>query len=231
MSQIRDHIEIVQDRINRAALKAGTDASSIRLVAVSKTKPIEMVEEAIEAGMTEFGENRVQEARQKYDHIDHEVAWHLIGPLQTNKAKHAVHIFDMIQSIDRLSLAEELQKRLTPLQKDLAILIQVKTSDEESKSGIEPERALDLIEQIRAFPNLSIQGLMTIPAYSKNPDDARPSFNTLRLLQEKTASYQFPDVSMDILSMGMTNDFEVAIEEGANMVRVGTAIFGARSKH
>jgi len=228
MPQIEYHIKVVQDRIKRAALIAGTNPSSIRLIAVSKKKPVDMIREAFQAGLLEFGENRVQEAKQKYDVLGNTVSWHLIGPLQTNKVRHAVHLFDMIQSVDRLSLAEALHKRLAPLEKKMPVLIQVKTSDEESKSGIEPDRTIAFIEQLISFPTLSVQGLMTIPAYSDDPDDARPAFSRLRTLQEQIASNGLPGVTMDILSMGMSHDFEVAIEEGANMVRVGTAIFGAR---
>ena len=156
------------------------------------------------------------------------VSWHLIGPLQTNKVRQAVHIFDMIQSVDRMALADELHRRLLPLDKKMPVLIQVKTSDEDTKFGVEPDRVLELIDHLITLPTLSVQGLMTIPAYSDDPADARPAFRTLRTLQEQIASAGIPGVSMNILSMGMTHDFEVAIEEGANMVRVGTAIFGAR---
>lgn len=229
MSQIKDRIEIVKGRIQGAASIAGTEPESIRLIAVSKTKPVSMIDEVLQAGLTELGENRVQEAREKHPEVKAEATWHLIGPLQTNKVRHAVHIFDMIQSVDRYALAEELDKRLARLGKKMPVLIQVKTSDEDTKFGVLPEQSISLIEKISSLPTLSIQGLMTIPAYSPAPDEARPAFQLLKNLQSDIKARDIPGVEMKILSMGMSHDFETAIEEGANMVRVGTAIFGPRN--
>jgi pyridoxal phosphate enzyme (YggS family) len=228
MSMVSDNIARVRERIQQAALRAGADPASIRLVAVSKTKPVEMIEEAIAAGITDLGENRVQEAIEKYERIGSRVAWHLVGQLQTNKVRHAVRLFDMIQSVDRLALGEELHRRLQLLNKTMPILVQVNTSAEDTKTGIAPERALELVEQLAVLPALSVQGLMTIPAYAPDPDDTRPAFRLLRRLRDRIESARIPGVEMRYLSMGMTHDFETAIEEGANLVRVGTAIFGQR---
>ncbi len=229
MPTIADNLKRVNERIAVASSRCGSpDLEDIRLVAVSKTKPVSLLEDALVAGATDLGENRVQEALGKYDVLGDRATWHLIGHLQTNKARHAVRMFDMIHSVDRLHLGEEISKRCLVLGKTMPVLIQVKTSDEDTKAGIAPEQALELIEQLSALPGISVQGLMTIPALSTEPDDARPAFALLRDLRDRVVSAAIDDVEMRYLSMGMTHDFEVAIEEGANMIRVGTAIFGAR---
>ena len=227
MSTIKDNLVRVYDRISNAAERAGREASSIHLIAVSKTKPLAMIEEALRAGVTDFGENRVQEALEKVRPEDG-ATWHMIGPLQRNKAKSAVRIFDMIHSVDRLSLAQELDRRLQAAGKIMPVLIQVNTSSEETKAGVEPDRALELAEQLSVLSGLSVRGLMTIPAFSPDPEDARPAFRLLRDTRDRIASAGVAGIGMDVLSMGMSHDFEVAIEEGADMIRVGTAIFGAR---
>ena len=227
MSTIKDNLVRVYDRISKAAERAGREASSIHLIAVSKTKPLAMIEEALRAGVTDFGENRVQEALEKARPEDG-ATWHMIGPLQRNKAKSAVRIFDMIHSVDRLSLGQELDRRLQTAGRIMPVLIQVNTSSEETKAGVEPDRALELAEQLSVLSGLSVRGLMTIPAFSPNPEDARPAFRLLRDTRDRIASAGVTGIGMDVLSMGMSHDFEVAIEEGADMIRVGTAIFGAR---
>lgn len=228
MTTIAQNIDQVRERIARAARKAGVDAAAIRLVAVSKTMPVEHIEEAIDAGITEIGENRVQEAEEKYPRIGHRVRWHLVGHLQTNKVKPAVRIFDMIHSVDSLHLGEALHRRGLEAGRRLPALVQVKTSPEMTKAGVEPDRALELVEQLAALSSLAVQGLMTIPAFSPDPEAARPAFRLLRQLRERIEAARIPGVEMHSLSMGMTHDFELAIEEGATIVRIGTAIFGAR---
>ena len=227
MSTINDNLVQVYDRISRAAERAGREASSIHLIVVSKTKPLSMIEEARRAGVTNFGENRVQEALEKH-RPDDGVTWHLIGPLQRDKAKFAVRIFDMIHSVDRFSLGQELDRRLQHTGRTMPVLIQVNTSSEETKAGVEPDRAMELAEQLSTLPRLAVKGLMTIPAFTPDPQDARPAFQLLRETRDRIASAGIADVGMNVLSMGMSHDFEAAIEEGADMVRVGTAIFGAR---
>ncbi len=227
MSTIKDNLVRVYDRISKAAERTGREASSIHLIAVSKTKPLAMIEDALRAGVTDFGENRVQEALEKARPEDG-ATWHMIGPLQRNKAKAAVRIFDMIHSVDRLSLGQELDRRLQAAGRIMPVLIQVNTSSEETKAGVEPDRALELAEQLSVLSGLSVRGLMTIPAFSPDPEDARPAFRLLRDTRDRIASAGVTGIGMDVLSMGMSHDFEVAIEEGADMIRVGTAIFGAR---
>ena len=227
MSTIKDNLVRVYDRISRAAERAGREASSIHLIAVSKTKPLSMIEEALRAGVTDFGENRVQEALGKIRPEDG-ARWHLIGPLQRNKAKFAARAFDMIHSVDRLSLGQELDHRLQSAGRIMPVLIQVNTSSEQTKAGVEPDRALELAEQLSALSGLSVRGLMTIPAFTPDPEDARPAFRLLRKARDRITSADIAGVGMNVLSMGMSHDFEVAIEEGADMIRVGTAIFGAR---
>ena len=227
MSTIEENLVRVYDRISRAAERAGREASSIHLIAVSKTRPLSMIEEALRAGVTDFGENRVQEALGKI-RPDDGARWHLIGPLQRNKAKFAARAFDMIHSVDRLSLGRELDRRLQSAGRIMPVLIQVNTSSEATKAGVEPDRALELAEQLSPLSGLSVRGLMTIPAFTPDPEDARPAFRLLRETRDRIASAGITGIGMNVLSMGMSHDFEVAIEEGADMIRVGTAIFGAR---
>ena len=219
----------IQERISKAALRAGRDPAGIRLVAVSKTVSTENIEGAIAAGVTILGENYVQEARDKVARIRQPVAWHFIGHLQSNKAKYAVDLFSMVHSVDRLSLAEALDQEAHKRSKILPVLIQVNISGEESKSGINPQGTLQLLERIAALQHLSVQGLMTMPPWFEDPEDARPHFNALRKLREELANKKIYGVSLQELSMGMSGDFEVAIEEGATLVRIGTALFGPRS--
>ncbi|MBM3265911.1 MAG: YggS family pyridoxal phosphate-dependent enzyme [candidate division Zixibacteria bacterium] len=229
MSMISDHIERVRERVERAAERAGTAPGTVRIIAVSKTKPVSMIQEALAAGLTDLGENRVQEAEEKYACIGDRPRWHLIGHLQTNKARHAARIFHMIQSVDSLSLGEELDRRLKTLGKIMSVLVQVNTSGEASKSGVEPDGAFELVERLSVLSSLSVQGLMTIPAPTPDLNKARPAFRRLRELRDRMVQTGIGGVEMRYLSMGMTHDFETAIEEGANMIRVGTAIFGERT--
>jgi pyridoxal phosphate enzyme (YggS family) len=222
-------IQNIKKRIEEAAGKCGRDPSTVSLVTVSKTIPVNRVREAIEAGITVFGENYVQEAREKFNRLaTFPVSWHFIGHLQSNKAKYAVRLFDMIHSVDTLKLARELNKQAQKNSKIQNILIQVNISKESSKSGADAENVLDLIDKVRHLENLSVKGLMTIPPFFNDPEKARPYFSALRNLRDRIRLKAPSEIALDELSMGMTGDFEAAIEEGATLVRIGTAIFGER---
>ncbi len=225
---LKKRLENVKDRINKAVLKCSRDPESILLVAVSKTIPANSVREAIEAGVTTLGESYVQEARNKFNVLGrYPVSWHFIGHLQSNKAKYAVRLFDLIHSVDTLKLAGELNKQAKKVNKIQDVLIQINISKEPSKSGSDIENARKLIKDIVLFENLSVKGLMAMPPFFNNPEKARPYFIALRNLRDQIQK-AFPGVILNELSMGMTGDFEVAIEEGATLVRIGTAIFGER---
>jgi pyridoxal phosphate enzyme (YggS family) len=224
-SEIRDRVDRVRDRIAAAARRSGREPEAVTLIAVSKTMSAETVREAVAAGLRMFGENRVQEAREKIAACPGLAAWHLIGHLQTNKARLAVELFDCIHSLDSLKLAEELQRHAQSLGKRMRCLVQVNIGDETQKSGAAAVALRDLLGQARAFPNLQLDGLMAIPPFLDDPEAVRPYFRRLRELRDALAG---DGLSGADLSMGMTGDFEVAIEEGATLVRIGTAIFGAR---
>lgn len=226
---MKQRLEHIKERIRQAAKSCNRNPDSIRLVAVSKTVPAETVKEAIEAGATILGENYVQDAREKFDALVHyPVSWHFIGHLQSNKAKYAVRLFDLIHSVDSLKLARALNKEAKKVDKIQPILVQVNISGEDTKSGIAAEDAPGLISEISHLKNLSIEGLMTMPPYFYQPEKVRPYFAALRELRDQMKKQSLPNVSLEELSMGMTGDFEVAIEEGATLVRIGTAIFGER---
>jgi pyridoxal phosphate enzyme (YggS family) len=225
---LKNRLENVNDRINKAAVKCGRDPENIHLVAVSKTIPANRVKEAIELGVTILGENYVQEARDKFNVLGtYPVSWHFIGHLQTNKAKYAVRLFDLIHSVDTLKLARELDKQAKKVNKFQDILIQINVSKEASKSGSDIENAANLIKDIVHLENVSLKGFMAMPPFFNNPEKARPYFIALRNLRDQIQK-TLPGVALNELSMGMTGDFEVAIEEGATFVRIGTAIFGER---
>ena len=228
MASIRENFLRMQDRITAAAERAGRDARSVQIVAVSKTKPVSLILEAIDAGLTDIGENRVQEAMGKYNQVDRPAKWHLVGHLQRNKVRQALPIFDLIHSVDSLRLLTEIDRRSAQLDSRTEVLVQVNTSGEPSKYGLAPDAVLDFIENALGYAHIRIKGLMTIGAFLPDPEAVRPSFVLLRTLQEEISEQRFEGVEMEYLSMGMTNDFEVAIEEGANLVRIGTAIFGER---
>lgn len=227
---IAANIAVINERIARAAARAGSDPESIRLMAVSKTVEPERIRMALEAGITLLGENYVQEAREKIPSIGRATQWHMIGHLQTNKVKYVVNLFDWVHSVDRAELAQELNKRALQNDRRLNVLIEVNVSGEASKSGIAPQQAAGLARLISTLPGLNLQGLMTMPPYPDNPEDSRPYFVALRNLRDEIRKAAIPGISMDELSMGMTDDFEIAIEEGATIVRVGRAIFGERIK-
>lgn len=225
MSTIKENLLRVRERIEKAAQKSGRDPGEIHLVAVSKTVEVSRIQEAIEAGVTILGENYVQEAQKKIEEIGHPVAWHFIGHLQSNKAKYAVRLFDMVHSLDGIPLAEELNRRAEKESRTMNVMIEVNLSGETTKYGAEEERAFDLAKRILSLKNLSLVGLMTMPPYFDDPELSRPYYIQLRELRERMVRDGIP---MKQLSMGMSNDFTVAIEEGATYVRVGTAIFGER---
>lgn len=222
-------MQTVKNRIQTAARACGRNPVTIRLVVVSKTVPTERVRQAIQAGATILGENYVQEARTKFNDLaTTPVSWHFIGHLQSNKAKYAVRLFDLIHSVDTLKLARELDKQSRKINKIQEILIQVNISEEASKSGVNVKDTLTLLKDISRLENLSIKGLMTMPPYFNAPEKVRPYFTALRNLRDRLEQQGLLNVGLNELSMGMTGDFEVAIQEGATLVRIGTAIFGDR---
>ena len=226
---MKQRLEQIKQRIRQAAESCNRDADSVRLVTVSKTIAAEIVKEAIDAGVTILGENYVQEARDKFKALaQYPVSWHFIGHLQSNKAKYAVRLFDLIHSVDSLKLARELDKQAGKVDKIQQILLQVNISAEDTKSGISTDEAPRLIAEISQLKNLTVKGLMTMPPYFYQPEKVRPFFAALRELRDQIKEQSLPNVSLDELSMGMTGDFEVAIKEGATLVRIGTAIFGER---
>ncbi|HPD56439.1 MAG TPA: YggS family pyridoxal phosphate-dependent enzyme [Smithellaceae bacterium] len=225
---IAANIRRIRERIAQAAARAGRVPDDIKLMAVTKTVSPERAREAINAGIDLFGENYVQEAKGKIAALGKNVKWHMIGHLQTNKAKYVVRLFDCVQSVDRIELARELDKRARLAGCKLNVLIEVNVSGEQSKSGVGAADAPLLAKNVASLENISVCGLMTMPPYFENPEEARPYFRALRELAAQIDRAGIPGVSMKELSMGMTDDFEVAIEEGATIVRVGRAIFGDR---
>jgi len=224
------------ERIEKAIRKAGRDPNTIKLVAVSKTIEVAQIKEAIEAGVSILGENYIQEAQKKIEEVGRPactgrfgegrpVSWHFIGHLQSNKAKYAIRLFDMIHSLDSIPLAEELNRRAEQADQVINVMIEVNLSKEATKFGTDEERVLNLAKRIQSLQHLSLEGLMTMPPYFDSPEMSRPYYIALRELKERLAK---EGILMKELSMGMSNDFEIAIEEGATYVRVGTAIFGAR---
>jgi pyridoxal phosphate enzyme (YggS family) len=226
---LKHRIEQVKKRIKDTAKACKRPMASIRLVAVSKTMPAEVVRDAIEAGILDLGENYIQEAKEKINALAaYPVTWHFIGHLQSNKARYAVRLFDLIHSVDSLKLAQELNKYAKKNDKIQAILIQVNVAKEVSKSGVYVEDTLHLLKEVSRLENIAVKGLMTMPPFFNAPQKARPYFAALRELRDHIKLEAISNISMDELSMGMTGDFEAAIEEGATLVRIGTAIFGDR---
>jgi PLP dependent protein len=225
---ISSNLEKIRLQIEAAAVSAGRDPSAIRLVAVSKTKPASMVDEAAEAGQSVFGENYVQEFVAKAAEVKSRVEWHFIGHLQSNKVRQIVGLAAMIHSVDRFSLAQEIDRQWGRLGLVCDILIQVNVSGEATKSGTTSEEARELVRQVSLLRNVRICGLMTMPPFFDDPEAARPYFRELKSLASEIESLEIPGVSMKELSMGMSGDFEVAVEEGATLARIGSAIFGSR---
>jgi len=228
MDQIRKNLEEIKRRLKNAAERVGRDPADIRLVAVTKTVDVERLRQAVVAGQTLFGENYVQEAKTKIASLGPGLTWHFIGHLQSNKAKAAVELFDLIHSVDRASLAQALDQAAARQDKIQDILLQVNLAGEESKSGTAPEHAEDLLREISNMPHLRVMGLMTMPPWFDDPERVRPYFRALRELRDRLRGLHLADLPE--LSMGMTGDFEAAVSEGATLVRIGTAIFGQRSR-
>ncbi len=231
---IAENVANIRERIAQAARRAGRSAESVTLMAVSKTVEPARIHEAYAAGLRVLGENRVQEFADKSPALSElkDAEWHLIGHLQSNKARKAAELFHAVDSVDSLRLAEKLNQAAAQLGKALPVLIEINVGGEENKTGLEAG-SVELDDLLQAAPQLEglkIRGLMTVPPYTENPEGARPYFRILRDCREKIAARKLPRVEMDVLSMGMSHDFEVAIEEGSTCVRVGTAIFGARTK-
>lgn len=225
---LKDNYAEVENKIAAACERAGRAREEVTLIAVSKTKPVEMIQEIYDLGQREFGENKVQELTAKYEVMAPDIHWHLIGHLQTNKVKYIVDKACLIHSVDSLKLAETISKEAGKKGVTVPILIEVNVAEEESKFGITTEETIALTEQIAALPNLTVKGLMTIAPFVDDPEENRPVFRKLRDLSVDITQKNIDNVSMNVLSMGMTNDYEVAIEEGATLVRVGTGIFGER---
>lgn len=223
MSSIGDNLNRVQDTIDNTLAKIGRK-DSVTIVAVTKTQPSEVIEAALLEGIFIIGENRVQEAAQKYELIGDRVRWHMVGHLQRNKVKQAVHIFEMIQSIDKVETAAEIDKRVN---RPLDVLIEINSSGEGTKSGVEPAGLIKLVDGILPLNNIRIRGLMTIGPFTENETLIRQAFSLTRKKYEELAS-RYRELEIDTLSMGMSADYAAAIEEGSNMVRLGTVLFGAR---
>jgi len=220
----------ILNKIENACHRCGRTKESVTLVAVSKKKPATSVISVFNEGITTFGENYIQEAVKKVDEINNnKISWHFIGHLQSKKSKFAVRYFDLIHSVDSLKLAKELNKQSEKINKIQNILVQVNIGFEETKSGIDPSETVTLINQIKTLKNIRVQGLMAMPPYYNEPEKVRPFFKSVKQIFENIKHENIENINMKELSMGMTGDFEVAIEEGATIVRIGTAIFGSRS--
>ncbi|MCR5797875.1 MAG: YggS family pyridoxal phosphate-dependent enzyme [Eubacterium sp.] len=228
---VKENLVKVEENIQKACQKAGRDRSEVTLIAVSKTKPIEMMEESIEAGVNTFGENKVQEIVRKHPDLPEDTHWHMIGHLQRNKVKSLPGLVEMIHSVDSVRLAKEIQKEYEKNDEVANILIEVNVAKEESKFGFMPEEVENALREIATFPNISVKGLMTIAPYVDDPEKNRQHFVNLRKLLVDINGKNIDNINMRELSMGMTGDYEVAIEEGATFVRVGTGIFGSREYH
>jgi len=224
---VKENIEKIREKIRMVSELVGRDYQEITLVAVTKTVEVDKIEEAIASGVNIIGESRVQEAKEKYGKVGNKAIWHLVGHLQRNKAKDAVKIFDLIQSVDSVRLAKEIDRQAKKIGKIQKILIEVNVSGEESKYGLNPEEIIPFLKEISGLPNIKVEGLMTMVPLYENPRDCSPHFRKLKELIEEIRDENIKNVEMVYLSMGMSNDFEVAIEEGSNMVRIGRAIFVA----
>lgn len=229
MGIVSDNLKAVEEKIQKACDRAGRDRSEVTLIAVSKTKPVDMLMEAYNDGIRTFGENKVQELTGKIEQMPDDIQWHMIGHLQRNKVKYIAGKVALIHSVDSYRLAEEINIQAKKHGCIIPILIEVNVANEESKFGVKLDEAEDLVRECAALDGITVKGLMTIAPFVEDPEDNRPVFKALKDKSVDIAAKKIDNVSMDILSMGMTNDYEIAIEEGATMVRVGTGIFGARN--
>ena len=225
---IKEQLEEVRERVNAACLRAGREPKSVTLIAVSKTKPAQAVQEAYEAGARDFGENKVQEILQKQPALPQDIRWHMIGHLQRNKVHQVIGKAVLIHAVDSLRLAEQIEQEAAKRNLDVDVLLEINVAKEESKYGFFLEDAEEAIRQISSLPHVHIKGLMTIAPFVENPEENRGIFQKLYQFSVDINDKNIDNVTMGVLSMGMSGDFEVAIEEGATMVRVGTSIFGAR---
>ena len=225
---IKENLDLVELNITAACKRSKRDRSSVKLIAVSKTKPVSLIQEAYDCGCRDFGENHVQEIVEKYDKLPKDIRWHMIGHLQKNKVKYIIDKVCMIHSVDSYDLAREISKRALNAGIVMPILIEVNTGGEESKSGISPENTIDMIKRISILPGIEEHGLMTVPPIAKIPEDNRTFFRMLYKLSVDINEQKIDNIKMGELSMGMSGDYQTAIEENATFVRVGTAIFGAR---
>ncbi len=229
MGIVSDNLKAVEEKIQKACDRAGRARSEVTLIAVSKTKPVDMLMEAYNDGIRTFGENKVQELTGKIEQMPDDIQWHMIGHLQRNKVKYIAGKVALIHSVDSYRLAEEINIQAKKHGCIIPILIEVNVANEESKFGVKLDEAEDLVRECAALDGITVKGLMTIAPFVEDPEDNRPVFKALKDKSVDIAAKKIDNVSMDILSMGMTNDYEIAIEEGATMVRVGTGIFGARN--
>lgn len=225
---LKENLAQVEKNIQRACDRAGRDRQEVTLIAVSKTKPVEMLQEIYDEGIRVFGENKVQELLDKYEVLPEDIKWQMIGHLQRNKVKYIIDKVDLIHSVDSIRLAESIDKEAEKKGVIVNILIEVNVAKEDTKFGLMPEEVDDFIEQIKKLEHICVKGLMTIAPFVSDPEENRPIFARLRELSVDIGKKNVDNINMSVLSMGMTNDYQVAIEEGATMVRVGTGIFGAR---
>lgn len=228
---IKENLEEVREKIRQACQRSGRREEDVTLISVSKTKPVEMLKEAYEAGSRDFGENRVQEIMEKYGQMPEDVRWHMIGHLQKNKVRQVIDKAVLIHSVDTVELAEQIEKDAAKRDLTVDILLEVNVAEEESKFGFRTEEVEAAVMKIKEFPHVHIKGLMTIAPFVSNSEDNREVFKKLYQLYVDIRSKNIDNVNMSVLSMGMTGDYEVAVEEGATMIRVGTGIFGARTRN
>ena len=226
---LKDQLQEVEKRIQAACDRAGRKREEVTLIAVSKTKPVETLQEAYDLGVRIFGENKVQELTAKYEALPKDIHWHMIGHLQTNKVKYIIDKAELIHSVDSLKLAETIEKEAAKHDLIADILVEVNVAEEESKFGMKMEEVIPFVEKVSAFPHVRVRGLMTIAPFVEDPEENRSIFADLHKLYVDIKKKNHDNDTVSVLSMGMTNDYEVAIEEGATMVRVGTGIFGARN--
>ena len=226
---IQENIKLVEENIKKACEKVGRDVNEVTLIAVSKTKPYTAIEEALPTGVKDYGENKVQELCDKYEILPKDIKWHMIGHLQRNKVKYLVGKASLIHSVDSIRLAEQIEKEYAKADEIANILIEVNMAQEESKFGITSEETEQLVREIAKFPHIRIKGLMTIAPYTDNPESNRVYFRNMKKLSVDIENKNIDNVSMSVLSMGMTGDYQVAVEEGATLVRVGTGIFDERN--